>query len=166
MHGISGDLLWNCSFRNTSFFSDEPKSWSAGLASGSNLARLGVWHSQARTRHLHTMSFVLKQAMGPCFVPQAMLEQYLMHWAGAPYAALFWAKSTALFTACFAFRPALRVVAGTVSACFFPQKLVVVRGPCGGVEGDACTVSIHPSLPLSLLRRLLKVVPSFFVLCL
>lgn len=49
---------------------------------------------------------------------------------------------------------------------FFAPKLVVVRGPCGGAEGNACIVSIPPSLLVSLLKELLKelLVPSFFVL--
>ena len=46
----------------------------------------------------------------------------------------------------------------------FSKKLVIVRGPWGGAEGDVCIVSIHPSLPISLFRGLLKAVPSFFVL--
>lgn len=123
MHGISGDLLWNFSFRNTSFFFFWwAKNCSASLASRSNLARLGVWCSQSRRKHPHRVSFVLKQAMGPYFYPKQpqILKQYLMHWAEAPYAALFWAKSMAFLKACFAFSPAFQ--AGSVSACFLPQN--------------------------------------------
>lgn len=43
----------------------------------------------------------------------------------------------------------------------FSKNLVIVSGPWGDAAGAVCVVSIQPSLPVSLVRGLLEVVPTF-----